>query len=210
MKIAVIGVGNVGGVIAPRWAQAGHEISLGVRDPQADKVRAVIEACGGRAQATSVGEAAAGAEVVVLATPFPATRDAVAACGDLAGKTVIDCTNPLTADLRGLSVGFDDSGAEQVAAWAAGASVVKALSITGAGNMADPAYADGAASMFICGDDDAAKAVAGELCGAFGFDIVDCGPLSSARLLEPLALLWISLAYKWGNGADIAFRLMRR
>ena len=107
-------------------------------------------------------------------------------------------------------MGFDDSGAEQVARWAPVARVAKVLNMTGAGNMDDPNYAGQAASMFVCSDDDDAKSVASQLASDLGFDVVDCGPLINARLLEPMALLWIKLAHQLGNGPEVAFRLLRR
>src|SRR5437016_721258 len=103
MRIAVIGMGNVGGVLGRRWAAAGHAVTFGVRDKGDPK--AVAGAKAAKASVASVPEAAAGAEVVVLAVPWPAVRDALAAAGDLAGKVLLDCTNPLTPDLSGLELG---------------------------------------------------------------------------------------------------------
>jgi predicted dinucleotide-binding enzyme len=97
-----------------------------------------------------------------------------------------------------------------VAGWARGARVVKALNSTAAGSMLDPRYGPDRATMFVCGDDAAAKATVSDLVGALGFEVVDAGPLRNARLLEPLAMLWITLAYPLGHGPHIAFRLLRR
>lgn len=80
---------------------------------------------------------------------------------------------------------------------------------TGYDNMANPRYPEGPVTMFICGDDDAARQAVAQLAQDIGFDPVDCGPLAQARLLEPLAVLWITLAVG-GLGRDFAFRLMRR
>jgi predicted dinucleotide-binding enzyme len=91
-----------------------------------------------------------------------------------------------------------------------GAKVVKAFNTTGAGNMANPRFGGEAASMFICGDDAAAKKTVASLAEALGFEAVDAGSLSQARLLEPLAMLWISMAYGFGRGPNIAFKLLRR
>jgi predicted dinucleotide-binding enzyme len=157
-----------------------------------------------------VGETAAGAEVVVFATPWEATQDAVRHAGDLAGKVVLDCTNPLAPKLAGLTHGFDTSAAEQVASWAPGARVVKVFNTTGANNMENPDFNGVAATMFYCGDDADAKGIAAKLAGDLGFDPVDAGSLEQARLLEPLALLWIRLAYVQGLGREIAFKLMKR
>jgi len=87
---------------------------------------------------------------------------------------------------------------------------VKAFNTTGANNMADPIYHGEATTMFICGDDVAAKTAVTQLAQELGFDVADVGNLSKARLLEPLALVWISLAMQQGLGRNIAFKLVRR
>jgi len=147
---------------------------------------------------------------VVLATPWAAAREAVKAAGDLSGKILIDATNPLKPDLSGLALGHTTSAGEEVARWATGARVVKAFNTTGARNMADPRLGGQSASMFLCGDDAAAKKTVAGLAEALGFEPVDAGPLAQARLLEPLAMLWISMAYAFGHGPNIAFKLLRR
>ncbi|HEX7388924.1 MAG TPA: NADPH-dependent F420 reductase [Acidiphilium sp.] len=209
MKIAVIGAGNVGAALGTLWAAKGHEIVFGVRDPNSPKLVSLLNSTGARA--ASLAEAVSGLEVVALCTPWPATGDAIRACGNLAGKIVIDCTNPLRSDLSGLSVGTDSSGAELVAQWASGGKVVKAFNTTGAGNFGNPRFGAEAASMFIAGDDDAAKATVATLASELSFEVVDTGALSTARWLEPLAMLWIHLAYRQGLGpTGSAFRLLRR
>jgi NADPH-dependent F420 reductase len=208
MKIAVIGMGNVGGVLGRRWAEAGHEVVFGVRDPSDTKAQAAAREA--RASAATVGDAAARSEVVVLAVPWPAVRDALNSAGDLSGKVLLDCTNPLTADLSGLTVGTTTSGGEEVAKAARGARVVKVFNTTGAPNMADPNYRGTRVTMLYAGDDAEAKQVAARLAADLGFDPVDAGPLAAARLLEPFALLWISLAIRQGMGTDFAFQLVRR
>ncbi|MBI3025786.1 MAG: NAD(P)-binding domain-containing protein, partial [Candidatus Tectomicrobia bacterium] len=184
MKIGIIGSGRVGGTVGKRWAAMGHEVVFGSRDPGAAKVKEAVDATGGKAKADTIARAASFAEVVVLATPWAGTKEALAAAGSLAGKIVIDCTNPLAADLSGLSVGPETSAAEQVASWAKGARVVKGLSTTGSGNMENPKYGGQSASMFICGEDAGAKRTAGGLLEELGFEVVDCGPLAAARQLE--------------------------
>src|SRR3954451_15002866 len=135
MKIGIIGAGNVGGTLGRRWAERGHDVLFGVRHPDDDKTRRLVAAVGPRAQAGTVAEAASFGEVVVLATPWPATEAAIRQAGDLTGKALIDCTSPLKPDLSGLEVGFNTSGAERVAGWASGAKVVKAFNTTGSNNM---------------------------------------------------------------------------
>lgn len=165
----------------------------------------------------SLPEAVKDAEVVVLATPWAAVDDVLRACGAtsgaLDGVTLIDATTPIASGFR-IDAGPDGaSGAERVQAMAKGARVVKAFNTTGFENMEDPRYADGAATMFIAGDDADAKSAARGLASALGFEPVDAGPLVRARELEHLAMLWIALAAGIGvppMGRDIAFQLMRR
>lgn len=88
--------------------------------------------------------------------------------------------------------------------------MVKTFNSTGSVNMVDPRYGSQPASMFLCGDDSKAKSVVARLGEEIGFEMIDAGPLANARLLEPLAMLWISLAYRQGLGPNIAFKLLRR
>jgi len=210
MKIAVIGAGNVGGTLGKAWAAQGHAITFGVRKPDDAKVKALVSAAGGRARAAGVKEAVAGAEVVLLATPWDATQTAVKEAGDLRGKVIVDATNPLEPDLSGLTIGHTTSAGERVAGWAPGAKVVKTFNTIGSMHMADPRFGAQRASMFLCGDDADAKATVARLAADLGFDPVDCGPLTQARLLEPLGMLWISMAFAHGAGPNIGFALLRK
>lgn len=210
MKIAIIGAGNVGGSLGKGWAAKGHQILFGVREPQSPKIRSLLQSVGSNGQAVKLQEAASSAEVVLVATPWSATQEALRMAGNLKGKVVVDCTNPLAADLSGLLLDHTTSAAEQIAEWVPGARVVKAFNTTGAGNMLNPQFGSEKASMFICGSEAAAKATVARLAEDLGFDVVDAGPLASARLLEPLALLWIRLAYQQGMGTNIAMKLLRR
>jgi predicted dinucleotide-binding enzyme len=152
MKIAIIGAGNVGGTLGKSWARKGHTVMFGVRDAANPKVAALVKEAGASASSGSVREAAAFADVVVLATPWDAAQDALRSAGNLSGKILLDCTNPLRPALSGLAVGHDTSGGEQVATWAPGARVVKIFNTTGFANMANPKYPEGAAAMLYCGD----------------------------------------------------------
>ena len=210
MKIAIIGAGNVGGTLGKRWAAKGHQIFFGTREPQSPKIRTLLQSMGSNAKAVNVNEAAPSAEVVVVATSWPAAEDALRMAGNLNGKVLVDCTNPLSSDLSGLLLGHTTSAAEQIAKWAPGARVVKAFNTTGAGNMLNPQFGSEKASMFICGSDTTAKTTVAHLAEELGFDVVDAGPLVNARLLEPLAMLWINLAYQQRMGTNIAIKLLRR
>ena len=209
MRIGIIGSGNVGGTLGRRWAENGHEIMFGSRDPSSKKVRSLLEQINGKAKAGTLRDAAAYGEILVLATPWPATERTLGDLGDLSGKIIFDCTNPLKPDFS-LDVGYSTSGAEQVASWADGARIVKVFNTTGYGNMADPSYDGQKATMFFAGDDHVAKSKAARLAEQIGFEAVDAGPLSHARLLEPMAVLWIFLAHVQGMGTGIAFQLLRR
>ncbi len=208
MKIAVIGTGNVGGNLGRLWAAGGHEISFGVRDVQAEKVQDLLRKSGPTAKATAVSDAVVDAEVVVLAVPWD-VAEAVVRGTDLRGKILVDATNPIAPGLE-LATDHTTSGAERVAQWAPDARVVKAFNTIGANNLEDPTFAGQRATMFVCGDDPEANAIVQRLSDELGFEAVDAGPLANARLLEPMAMLWIRLALTEGFGRDIAFKLLRR
>ncbi|MGH9613953.1 MAG: NADPH-dependent F420 reductase [Bryobacteraceae bacterium] len=209
MKIGILGGGNVGGALGAAWAKRGHKILFGVRDPAASDMRELLKTCDGKASAGSPSEAAAFGGVVLNALPWPAAKSVLKTL-NLKGKTLLDASNPLLPDLSGLEIGTTTSAGEQVTQWAAGARVVKIFNTTGFGNMADPTYGGKPIPMFYCGDDRDAKNTAAELAKEIGFAPVDSGPLSNARVLEPLAYLWIWLANMGGVGRDFAFQIVKR
>ena len=200
MRIAVVGAGRVGATLGNRWRAAGHDVLYGVRNPRDPKH--------GDLPTAGVAAAAAESDVVLLAVPWRAARDAVTNMGELGDRIVIDATNPVAADRTHLH--SDRSGAEQIVGWARGGRLVKAFNTTGSQNMENPTYPDGTPVMFVAGDDTAAKQVAMGLARDLGFEPVDGGPLIAARDLEHLATLWIRLAYGLGHGPDIAFSLLSR
>jgi 8-hydroxy-5-deazaflavin:NADPH oxidoreductase len=202
MKVAIIGAGNVGRTLGGAWGRQGHDVSYGVPKPEDPKYAAL------NGHATTNERAAHAADVVVLCTPWQTTERAVAECGDLTGKVVIDCTNPLSADVSSLVVGHTSSGAEQVAGWAPGARICKAMNQIGAANMDRPTFA-ATPVMFVCGDDAEAKDVTSGLVSELGFEAVDAGALDVSRLLEPYGLLWIHLALRRGLGPRFGFGLLR-
>ena len=196
MRIAIIGAGSVGATLGRAWIKHGEDVIWGLRNP-ADPKHAALPKERVKAPAEAVKEA----EVVVIATPWSAAEAAIKSLGSLAGKIVIDCTNPLGMGPDGLQLvlGFNTSAGEQVASWASGAFVFKTLNTTGAGNMAK------AADYPI---KPGRKRTVMELVGKLGFESVDAGPLKNARLLEPLAMVWIDQAMKRGRGRDFAFALV--
>lgn len=209
MKIAIIGAGNVGGTLGSRLAQGGHAVVFSSRNPESPEMKQLLTKAGRNATAASVPQAAARSEVVLLATPWPATKAAIESAGNLSGKVLIDATNPLLPDLSGLDLGTNTSAAEQVARWASGAKVVKAFNTVGANIMADPSFGSDRVVLPYCGDDATAKGTVKTLIAELGFEPLDAGPLTQARVLEPFALFWISLAFS-SYGRDIAFKFLRR
>ncbi|HTS78628.1 MAG TPA: NADPH-dependent F420 reductase [Bryobacteraceae bacterium] len=207
MNIGILGSGHVGGTLGERWAKLGHHVFFGSREPH--KLTDLVKRSGATARAVDVPEAVQSAEIVVVALPWGASKKVLESL-DLKGKILLDCMNPLLPDLSGLELGTTTSAGEKVAEWARGAKVVKIFNTTGYNNMANPDYGGERSAMFYCGDDTQAKEIARLLAAELGFEPVDSGPLSNARLLEPLAMLWIWLALKGGIGRDIAFRLLKR
>jgi 8-hydroxy-5-deazaflavin:NADPH oxidoreductase len=210
MKIAILGTGGVGAALGLRWGEAGHDITYGSRAPDSDKVRQLVAKSGSRAVATGPREAINDAEVILLAVPWPVARETLTQLGSLAERTIIDCTNPLLSDLSGIELGHVISAGEQIAAWAPDANVVKAFNTASVKVMLNPQFGDHRATMFYCGDNPAAKLTVRGLIEQIGFDPIDSGSLTSSRYLEPLAMLYIHLAFRQGFGSNCAFKIMRR
>jgi predicted dinucleotide-binding enzyme len=173
-------------------------------------VQQLVAKSGVKAIATGPREAIGGADVILLAVPWPVACETLAQLGDLSGRTLIDCTNPLLSDLSGIELGHVISAGEQIAAWSPGAKVVKAFNTASIKVMLNPQFGEHRATMFYCGDDAAAKLTVRQLIEAIGFDPVDAGSLSSSRYLEPLAMLYIHLAFKQGWGSNCAFKILKR
>lgn len=210
MDIAIIGAGNVGGALARGWRRAGHIITLGVRPDSRGEAQSLADETGAHLAAPE--EAARSAAVVVLALPWGAAEQALAALGDLTGKIVIDCMNPIarTPTGMGLALGHTDSGGEQVARWLPETHVVKTLNQVGSEIMADNSDLPHRPAMFMAGDDDAAKMSVAALLTDLGFEPFDAGDLSKARLLEPHALVWINQAIMRGKGRNWALAAVER
>jgi predicted dinucleotide-binding enzyme len=157
--------------------------------------------------AAPVAQATQDAEVVVLAVPWSGVREVVGQTRDWSGQILIDCTNPIGPGFA-LAVGFDTSGSEKVARWAAGARVAKAFNTTGFNNMRDPVYDGKPAAMLFSTDDPAAQETTAQLIRDVGFEPAFVGAVKQARYLEPLAMLWIAMSQS--QGRDFAFTLVRR
>lgn len=211
MRIGFIGIGNVGGTLATSLASKGHNIILGSRDQNSEDATALKEKIGTIASVHPIRDTIEKADVIVLATPWKISADLVREYAiHLKGKILIDCTNPLKSDLSGLEIGHTQSGAELIQSIAKEAKVFKAFNTTGFNITADPVLEGKKAAMFFCGDDQSSRHLVQQIVQDVGFEPIDAGNLTTARLLEPLALLWISSAYKFGLGRDFAFTIVRR
>jgi 8-hydroxy-5-deazaflavin:NADPH oxidoreductase len=205
MNLGIIGAGSLGTALGERLGQAGHAIMFGGETSARDA------AARQSAQVGSNADAAAFGDVVILAVPFAAIDAALADAGALAGRVVWSCINALKPDLTGLAVGFDNSAAEEVARRAPGARVVEALPPFATAIAAPPLAYDGdlPPTVFVCGDDPAAKRTVAELVRDIGAHPVDAGPLTVARYVEPAMMLLVSLAYA-GVPRDLGLRLLER
>lgn len=213
MKIAIIGAGSVGGTLGAAWAGKGHQIIYGARNVNDEKVKKLISANPGKITGASIPDAVAQCDVILIATPWQGIRETLQSTGNFNGKVIIDAINPVELSPafleKGLLVGHTTSAGEQIAQWANGAKVVKAFNTIGAMHMANPKFGGQSATMFICGDDAGAKKTVKQLSDELGFETVDAGPLKQARLLEPLAMLWMNLAF--GNvGPNFGFKIIRQ
>ena len=189
MKLAIIGVGNVGGALGEAAVRAGHEVTLAAADPQnAHKVAAEIGARG----ADSVAEAAAGADVVVLAVPYKAAADVVRQIDSPgSGTTIVDVTNPVNDTYDDLIA--HPSAAEELQALTPERKVVKAFNTIFASRHTDPTQDGRPLDAFYAGDDDVAKATVAELARSLGYRPIDAGGLRMARSLEEMAFVNITL-----------------
>ncbi|MBE9230962.1 NADPH-dependent F420 reductase [Cuspidothrix issatschenkoi LEGE 03284] len=212
MKIAVIGAGNVGSRLAKLFILAGHEITIGSREQE--KAIAIAAQLGETVKGAKYADAVASADVIIVTTPWAnnTSLDVVQELGDLTGKIVIDCTNPLAPDYMSNTLGYTTSSAEEIAKLIPGVPVVKAFNTIFAEVMepGKQTFDGQKATGFYCGDDAAAKAIAAKLIEDAGFEPVDAGVLQNARYLEPMAQLNIQIAYGLGGGTNVAFRYMRR
>jgi predicted dinucleotide-binding enzyme len=192
MKIGIIGKGNVGSALAAGLRRKGHEIKFGHSDPK-----------------EPASEAAKWGEVIILAVPHRAAADAAKAVGSAAnGKTVIDVSNALTANME-WAIGFTTSAAEEIQKMLPKAHVVKAFNTIFAQNQSTGKVGDEELTLFVAGDDAKAKQTVMQLGRDIGFDPVDAGPLKSARYLEPMGMLMINLGYPLGMGPKIGIRLVK-
>jgi 8-hydroxy-5-deazaflavin:NADPH oxidoreductase len=201
MQVLVIGTGNMGAGFVKQLTAAGHQVTVTARD--AGKAQALAQQYG--AKAVALANSANKVDAIVVATPYEQAASALNSAGDVAGKVVIDITNPLNADYMGLTVGHSTSAAEEIAR-ATGAEVVKAFNTIFAQVLAEAADLGNGqkATVFVASDSDRAKQIARALAESMGFQVMDAGGLKNARYLEPVAGLNIYFGYGAGLGTSIA------
>jgi len=211
MRIGVLGSGLMGGRLGTVFARTGHVVTFSYsRDPS--KLARLARRAGPKARAATPREAVADADAVLLAVHWTRVRHVLRQAGSLAGKTVITCSLPMSADDSRLVLGPSTSGAEELARRAKGAHVVSAFG-TAPSEVLLPAFArrrrHNRPDMVFCGDDATAKRTAARLIRDAGFHPVDVGGLSAARSIEPFALLVARLAYQGRGGPRVAYRFER-
>ena len=207
MKIGVIGNGNMGGALGKLWSSRGHKIMFGSRNPESVKTFAGISP---NVNSGSIADAVRFGEVILLAVPWQGVENVFQLAGQTSGKIIIDCTNPLAENYMSLVVGFDTSGAEEIAKIATGARVVKAFNTVAAAVLSRPRFDDTDATVIYCGDEAEAKKVVAGLIKELGFEAIDGGALKNSRYLEPMAQMFLQLCFGQNMGFDMAWKLLRR
>lgn len=214
MKVGIFGTGDVGRSLGRAFVTLGHDVKMGAREAKNEKALAWAKEAGEQASAGTFAEAAEFCELAVLATLGAANEAVLAAAGPerLAGKVLIDATNPLShapGEPPGLAISGDDSGGEQVQRFAPNAHVVKAFNIVGNAHMFRPDFPGGPPDMFFCGNDQGAKDKVTTLLHEFGWNPVDVGDIRASRYLEAMCIVWVLYARSQG-GWNHAFKMLRK
>ena len=202
MQIAVLGAGHIGGTLADKWAQAGHSIHFGLRDPQKAELQALVKSLGGKASAASIAGAISAAEVVLFAIPGGAMEETVRAHAQaLQTKIIVDAAN----NMRGASLNSMAVFAEQTPR----ASVYRAFNIYGWENFRDAEYGGERADLFYCGTDGAARPQVEQLIAEVGMNPVYVGGVDQAGAVDGLLKLWIALVQSQQMGRHFAFKIVK-
>jgi predicted dinucleotide-binding enzyme len=212
MKIGLLGSGDVAQTLASGFLRHGHDVTIGTRDP--GKL-AEWQQQNARATVASFAETAKFGEVVVLAVKGTVATEALAqaGAGNIAGKIIIDATNPIadappTNGVLKFFTTLDESLMEQLQRDFPMAKFVKAFNSVGNARMVNPQYAAGRPSMFICGNDGPAKKIVTTLLDQFGWETEDMGAAESARAIEPLCMLWCIPGFRQNQWTH-AFKLLK-
>lgn len=190
--VAIIGTGDMGDSLGPRFAELGYRVVYGSRNPDSNKSQDLVKRTVGNARVTTQREAARAGDIVVLVVPWPAMQSVAQNIGSLDGKIVIDPSMPSDAAADGYYISLvETSSAEMIQSWHPGARVVKAFATLGSFVIDNPDVVGGPVTVPIAADDRAAKELVGRIVAAMGLDPVDAGPLRLARELEALQRLYM-------------------
>ena len=217
MKIGILGSGEVGRKLADGCIDHGHQVMIGTRNPTKEEIRKWIDNPKHKENAFvgSFAEAASFGELIIISTLWGGTENAInlAISSNFNDKIVVDTTNPLEFAKDSppkLSLGYDKSAGEVIQSLLPNSKVVKAFNIVGNPHMIHPDFPGGPPTMFICGNFKAAKdIIIEELLTPFGWETIDIGGIEQSRLLEPLAMLWITYYIQSGLG-NHAFKLLKK
>lgn len=205
MKIVIIGFGKIGNALAAGLSNKGHSIILGLREKDlsdADKLNRISE----KILATSIAEAVKQADTIIISVPLAAVPDVATLLGDVNGKIIIETTNAFGKPLLHYM-----NGTDALKKLTGNNDVVKCFSTVGVETMANPVYAGELADLFVAGDSVQAKSVAKQLATDLGFgNCYDLGGDEALPMMENIALLWGSLAFKTGLGRNMAFKILTR
>jgi predicted dinucleotide-binding enzyme len=214
MRVGILGTGDVAQSLGKGFAALGHEVKMGSRSAANDKALAWAKSVGPKASVGTFADAASFGEIVLLCTLGSANESAIglAKPENLAGKVVIDTTNPL--DFSGgmppkLAVSGSDSGGERVQRLLPNARVVKAFNIVGNAHMFRPEFPGGPPDMLIAGNDDGAKKVVTDILDSFGWPTIDLGGIEASRYLEAMCMVWVLSAIRGGTWNQ-AFKMLRK
>lgn len=203
MRIAVLGTGDIGGTLGVKWAQAGHRVTFGSRDPDSQKVKERLGEAGGSATAATMPDAVAESEAVLFAIPHAAMESTVMElASDLDEKLLIDATNNFGAQVINNLVSLQRHAPK--------AQIFRAFNALGWEIFADPVFGDTRADLFYCGPEGESRASMEALIQQIGLQPVWIGGLEMAPAIDALGTLWVTMAFRRSMGRDIALKLLQR
>jgi predicted dinucleotide-binding enzyme len=205
--IAIIGTGNVASALGPEFAAQGHTVVYGSRNPDSDDAWKLVAETGEGTSVTTPSVAVTDADVVVLAVPGMLVKEITEGLGDLAGKIVIDPTNPLIFESQGIRLGVATSNTRIIQDVAPDAAVVKAFNTLNWKTMIDPQSSGGPVSIPLAGESHDAKTFVAGLVTGMGLEAIDVGGVENARWLEGMAVLLLN--NRFGSGEPFDFHLRK-